>query len=172
MIKISNQLRYYHKHKKQINAKKKKYRDKHKKEYNEYIQNWREKNKKSFLKYRTKYNKIYKRTPSGIYNVLKDRCNQKQISLSFTKIEFINWYKSQIQQCYYCKRTLQRIKNDKKEKIKNRKKRLSIDRPNNNKGYSLNNIVLSCYRCNTTKSDYFTKKEMLKIAKTLYKKGE
>ena len=41
--------------------------------------------------------------------------------------------------------------------------RFSIDRKKNGIGYSLDNIVLACSRCNSIKSDYFTEEEMLKI---------
>jgi 5-methylcytosine-specific restriction endonuclease McrA len=77
---------------------------------------------------------------------------------------------SQSQICYYCKRTLSEVKQDIKENIIFTN-RLSIDRKDSFKGYSLDNIVLACYRCNTIKGRYFTEREMLKLAKTLYKKG-
>ena len=42
----------------------------------------------------------------------------------------------------------------------------------NSIGYNISNIVLSCRRCNSVKSDYFTEEEMIRIGKLLYYKKE
>ena len=120
---------------------------------------------KIYLKH---YLRKYLLTANGIYSHLKYESKRRKIKILFTKKEFEHWYNKQEQICYYCARTVKEIINDKKERI-NVKFRLSIDRKNNKKGYTINNIVLACYRCNCIKSEYFTAKEMLKIGKILYK---
>lgn len=92
----------------------------------------------------------------------------RKINVSFSKDEFIKLWDNQKQECFYCKRPLEKIQN---ENGINRGKRLTVDRINNRKGYELDNIVLSCFRCNRIKSDYFTKKEILKIGKIIFEKS-
>ena len=43
--------------------------------------------------------------------------------------------------------------------------RLSIDRKDNSLGYEKGNLALACMICNKIKSDFFSEKEMLEIAK-------
>jgi len=43
--------------------------------------------------------------------------------------------------------------------------KLTLDRKNNNKPYTIKNIALACCRCNYIKSNLFTYKEMIKLAK-------
>lgn len=118
---------------------------------------WRAKNKDRIKKQQY--------TPHRIYGNLKSRIKKGEI---ISEIDFINWYNSQEQKCYYCERTLEEVKNDIKEKEINQN-RMSIDRKDNDKGYILNNIVFACRRCNEIKSDYFTETEMLRLGKILYK---
>jgi hypothetical protein len=42
---------------------------------------------------------------------------------------------------------------------------MTIDRTNNSLGYEVNNIVKSCWICNSLKSDFFTKEEMKIVSK-------
>lgn len=117
--------------------------------------------------HRTQYLRNYLLTANGIYAHLKYESKRRQIQLLFTKEEFSNWYLHQTYSCYYCSRSLSEILDDKRER-RNAKLRLSIDRLDSNKDYSLDNIVLACYRCNHIKSEYFTADEMLKIGKIIY----
>ena len=43
-------------------------------------------------------------------------------------------------------------------------RRLTVDRKDNDKGYSLDNMVLACHRCNSIKGDWFSYDEMKEIA--------
>ena len=106
--------------------------------------------------------------PNFIYKKLKNNSLIRNISFTLIEKDFINWYNSQEQKCYYCGRTLEEIRKDKRE-LGIKYLRLSIDRKNNKEGYTANNIALCCMRCNKIKSNYFTEQEMLKIGKTLYK---
>jgi len=130
----------------------------------EKARNYQKEHKTRLKHYLRKYNL----TANGIFSHLKQGAKRRHIKILFTKKEFEHWYNKQKQVCYYCARTVKEIINDKKERT-NLKFRLSIERTNNKKGYSLNNIVLACARCNMIKGSYFTAKQMLKIGKIAYK---
>jgi len=102
----------------------------------------------------------------GIYTMLKGQAIQRHINFYLTKEEFIYWYENQEKSCHYCKRTVEKIKND----TLGFNNRLTIDRKNNNIGYQINNIVLACYRCNSIKGDYFTEQEMQNIGQIIENK--
>ena len=73
--------------------------------------------------------------------------------------EFTAWYGQQKQRCHYCGITPAQLNSqDKKQQ------RLTVDRKDNNQGYLLVNICLACFRCNNSKSDFFTEQEWLDIA--------
>ena len=135
---------------------------------------WREKNKNK-LKERAKIyydahqDKIKSSyySPSGIYTALKARAKQRDIKFNITKEDFIEWYNSQKQECYYCKQTLKEINKNQF----GRSDKLTIDRKDNNKGYEIDNIVLACMRCNYIKSDFFTEEEMLQIGNIIKNRG-
>jgi len=166
--------KYYQLHKIEIAKKKKEFyqlhQDKLKKfykdkylRYKEHIKIYQQEHKQEIKNYQ----KNYILTSTSIYSTLLNR-NKKLKREFITKNDFINWYNQQEQKCYYCGRSLKEIKQDQKE-TNNHKNRLSIDRKNNNRGYTLDNIVLACYRCNLIKGNYFTEREMLNIGKILYK---
>lgn len=142
----------------------KKYRAKYRKEINEESKLY---SKKYYIEHKEQ-KKLLALTPKRIYLAILCRARKLQRDLSITEKDFITWYEKTDKMCYYCARTLMEIKRDSKEKDKH-KNRLTVDRKDNSKGYFLTNIVLACHRCNTIKGDYFTEKEMLEIAKMLYK---
>jgi hypothetical protein len=91
-----------------------------------------------------------------------------------TKDSFVEWYSNQIQcqnfRCFYCDTSIFDIRSliDGK-KLRTRKTKhgcrgpvLEIDRKENDKGYSPDNCVLSCYYCNNDKS-YITDGDDYKI---------
>ena len=114
--------------------------------------------------------KEYRQTPAGIYQNIKGRCkynerhdayNRKHHKFNITKKEFIEWYEKQPKLCAYCD-----IPEEKLSLLKdstNKSKKLNIDRIDNDKGYEIGNMVLSCTRCNYIKSDFFTFDEMREI---------
>jgi len=134
-------------HRKEINSRMKKYRKVHIEEIH-------------------KSKKIYYQSIPGIWTMSKFGAKQRNIDFLITKEEFINWYNNQKQECYYCGRSLEELKQDNL----GHDNRLSIDRKDNSKGYTLDNIVLACFRCNFTKSNYFTEQEMLKIGSIIRNK--
>jgi len=113
-----------------------------------------------------RYKKFYYQSVPGIWATLVDSAKQRNIKFSITKEDFINWYNNQEKRCYYCKRILESIKQD----SLGHNNRLTIDRKDNNRGYELDNIVLACFRCNSTKSNYFTEQEMLTIGQIIKNK--
>lgn len=128
-------------------------------------------NKKAKI-YRNKYPKLiqknakkYRESIKGIYEVCKlNGAKERNLIFNISYEDFDKWYKKQPQICHYCERALEKIKLDKHY---HRTNRLTIDRKDNNKGYTLNNIILACDICNKVKSNIFTYKEMLQIGKTL-----
>ena len=104
-------------------------------------------------------------TINGIFISLR---NRKRKDFNLNKEEFIKWYENQDKKCSYCNLTLEEIR--KLPSPYNRKNGLakySIDRKNNDLGYTIDNITLSCFTCNTIKNNFLTYEEMLKIGKEI-----
>jgi len=76
------------------------------------------------------------------------------------------WFIEQKQICAYCNCSVDEV-NDylERTKISVKNKRMSVDRVDNNQGYILGNLTLSCFICNTHKKDFFSHEDFLKIAK-------
>jgi len=115
--------------------------------------------------------KAYRSTPVGVYNQIKGRQtfykkhgHWRHKPINLTKEDFMSWWKSQEPQCFYCK-----IHEDELSLVKDTQNtkatRLTVDCIENRLGYSLDNIVLACGRCNFIKSDFFTHEEMIEIGK-------
>jgi hypothetical protein len=119
-------------------------------------------------KYKKQLKKFYK-SWQGMYYKLRNSAKYIRTRyFNISKKQFKEWYFKQRQKCYYCKRTLKAIrKHDKKFNIP--VKKLTFDRKNNKRGYTIDNIVLCCCLCNFVKRNFFTEKEMLKIGKFLKK---
>ena len=107
--------------------------------------------------------------PKIIFNDLKYHSPRRKIPQEFLLIEqeFINWYNSQEKKCIYCGRTQEEIEKNPRKQANGIERRLSIDRKDNNKGYEINNISLSCYKCNQEKSYNFTQWEFFSIKQKL-----
>jgi hypothetical protein len=155
---LENAKKYYQDNKEKILKLDKRYYKKNKKLIGIKSKQYRKINKEKIK------NTLY--TPLYIYFRTKGNANFRKIEFNISKEDFISWYIKQKQECYYCKRTLEKIKNDNREG-KRFNMRFSIERTNNEKGYFLNNIKLVCFRCNQTKSNFFTEQEMLEIGKII-----
>lgn len=113
--------------------------------------------------------KVYRETPSGVYTNIKSRqafykrhehWRYKPVKIS--REDFIAWYESQQKVCHYCgihETELSQVNDTQNTKAK----RLTVDCIDNDMGYSLDNIVLACGRCNFIKNDFFTHEQMLWI---------
>ncbi len=124
---------------------------------------WVEKQKKQDLnKYRENKATIirrFRRSARGKYWTLKYNSKKKGMLFSINIEDFVTWYESQTFQCFYCKLD---FNSDNREH--NNPRTPTIDRRNNDKEYTLDNIVLACRRCNTVKGNWFTDTEMTEIA--------
>lgn len=118
----------------------------------EYRKNNRERN--------IRYLKNYRNSPVGLYSKVKGQARYEFKSgihkkyFSMNKELFISWYREQPLKCHYCNRGQEALNF-----------RLGLDRKDSTKGYSVDNIVLCCYPCNTAKNDIFTYEEFKEIAK-------
>ncbi len=98
-----------------------------------------------------------------IYNELKNHGNKNvEFELSFD--EFLETIK--ISECHYCNVELIYNKHSKDKGVCN-SRAYQLDRKNNLKGYTLDNIVPCCWECNRLKSDRFTYDEFLLISPSL-----
>lgn len=122
----------------------------------------------------------FAKTPSGIYTNIKSRVRYRSKNprrwgmdkpFNITREEFTEWYESQPKSCVYCgiwEEDLVLIS----DSYNNRTPRLTVDCRNNERGYEVNNLVLACHRCNTTKNDFFTYEDMLIIGSLIKTKWE
>ena len=101
--------------------------------------------------------KLYRASPQNKYYQIKYRATQDGIPITFTRSEFVTWFENQDKICFYCKTSLNPF-------LHHKLNGLTIDRRDNDKGYALDNIALSCVRCNMIKGSWFTEKQMLEIA--------
>jgi len=93
-------------------------------------------------------------TPRGRYTILKGNAKKTRFPhITFTSAEFVQWLVLQGNSCHYCGIQLTNSSLTKS----------NIDRRDNNKGFTLDNMVLSCKKCNIIKSSWFTESEMLEI---------
>ena len=107
-----------------------------------------------------------KRNPTRTkYLNIKNRCSSIGITFDLDYEEFAKWVESQPKKCCYC---------DIAEDVLNfntdvKKRKLTVDRKNSKLGYRLDNICLSCFRCNNSKSDFFSHEEWTYIAANMIK---
>jgi 5-methylcytosine-specific restriction endonuclease McrA len=119
--------------------------------------------------YNKKWHRDANRTPSGKFYNLKFRAKKSNIPFLLTRKQFGEWFLNQELKCHYCGKSVNFGGEDYTNG--NSMKHLTIDRKNTILGYDIDNIVISCRKCNTIKGDWFTEKEMLEIANK-YLKGE
>lgn len=98
------------------------------------------------------------------FSVLKSNAKRRNIDFLLTIHGFKAWLNAQKQQCHYCDVTCTQLMATGRRNTK-----LTIDRMDNNLGYSEGNICLSCSRCNILKSDFFTYDEWKAISNDIVK---
>lgn len=101
--------------------------------------------------------KRYYYSSKGYYTKLRFSAKKRNNHFSLGRDEFIAWFESQRLNCFYCGRLLSRNGGYSNDNI-------TIDRRDNSIGYQIDNIVMSCRRCNTIKGNTFTADEMREIA--------
>jgi hypothetical protein len=132
----------------------------------------------------------YYRFGKGALPILKQGAKKRGITFSLSIGELEEWWKKTPDICYYCntgidehKRLRDYILEYRGENFEIRKfkrfyrsskhKRidwLTLDRMNNELGYTIGNLVKSCWICNSLKSDFFTEKQMRIISPEIIKK--
>ena len=112
-------------------------------------------------------NERRRKNPNSLFHTIRRNARIRGIELNLSKEEFIDWWKRQEQICSYCDIPVSRLSIvDRKKKLS---QRLSIDRLDNSKGYSIENITLSCLQCNFIKSNLFSFAEMREIGQRFIK---
>jgi len=149
---------YYEQNKEKIKAYQAEYRAKNREAWLKKNKLWREAHPDKMKEYMAKYSA----TAKGKFTKLKLRARAGNIPLSMLSAEFIDWFERQDLKCYYCSRVISVAVGQKKLDG------YSIDRKDNNKGYSLENIALCCNRCNMAKGSWFTEEQMLEIAQKYF----
>jgi len=94
---------------------------------------------------------------SGIYTKIKLSSTKKNIVFNLNFNEFIEFTK--IRNCEYCNTSIDW----------NSKDRFNLDRKDNLKGYTKDNLTVCCWNCNNTKSNRFTYDEFLLLSSGLKK---
>lgn len=103
----------------------------------------------------------------GRFNKLRVRAADKGIPFGLNYKEFEGWLERQLSICHYCGVKLTCPLNRHKQFTDR-----TFDRKDNNKGYTIDNLVLACARCNLIKSKWFTEEQMLEIAQKYFKCGK
>lgn len=108
--------------------------------------------------YNRNQQRVYGLTPRGRFHRLKAQAIRRQkAEFLITANEFITWFTRQPFCCYYCEQPLL-------NGWAMQHNTPTIDRKDNAKPYTIENIVLCCWRCNLIKGPWFTEGDMLEIA--------
>ncbi len=103
-----------------------------------------------------------------IYSKKKHNAKTNGVLFNITIQEFEKIYCVD-RKCYYCGISECDIKRNGNMMISSNKSKITIDRKDNNKGYTKDNVVLACPRCNFIKSNFFSEAEMLLIGEEYVK---
>lgn len=142
---------------KENKEKRKEYRKQWYKENKESLAEKQRENKEHIKEVRARY----RDTSRGVYIALKGRIKyggQSELEISYES--FSVWWEQTPKVCCYCGRSVKRA---------NSMEGQSIDRKNPKLSYSLDNIVLSCKRCNTMKGNWLSYEQMLDAAKRYFR---
>lgn len=101
------------------------------------------------------------------HTALKSRAKRKGVKFSLSYDEFADWYAAQeryddIPTCFYCGRQLD-------FEHATQLNGATIDRLDTTLGYSANNMVFCCRRCNVMKGNWLYDGQMLEIADKYFK---
>ncbi len=94
----------------------------------------------------------------AVHNELIKNCTRRKLTLSITYKDFLTFTK--VDKCHYCNNEIKWHPHTKKNsKDVEGARAYKLDRMDNSKGYSMDNSVVCCFRCNRAKSDKFTYQE-------------
>lgn len=97
----------------------------------------------------------------ALYNSIIKLCKEKQINISITFEEFLEFTK--INNCVYCNSEVTWVKYN----ISKNGYRYNLDRKDSTIGYKKDNLVVCCWRCNDLKSNKFSFEEFKLIGDVL-----
>jgi 5-methylcytosine-specific restriction endonuclease McrA len=98
-----------------------------------------------------KLNERHYKTPyKGTYGILRKHAKRRSIELSMTYEEFLPF--TEELQCHYCLSDIVWIKHGKVNAY-------NLDRIDNEKGYSKENCVVCCWKCNNSKGNRYSHEE-------------
>lgn len=112
------------------------------------------------------YLKNYRRTGIVKARELRRKAKERGNSFDLTIEEFANWFDSQEKCCHYCGCEVfeySDLPQGKKQLLG-----LTIDRKDNDKSYSVDNIAIACRRCNLMKGSWLNEEQMLDAAKRYF----
>lgn len=93
----------------------------------------------------------------GLLTKIKNSARKKNIDFDLNLDDLLKFVK--IDKCTYCENTI--YWNSKNSN------RYNLDRMDNSKGYTKDNLVVCCWNCNNTKSNRFTHSEFIKFKPVL-----
>ncbi len=105
-----------------------------------------------------------KRPFESLYNTIIRHARKRGIDEILSYDEFV--LLTEITECYYCNKPIIWIKYG-AGGLKEKRMMYNLDRVDNNKGYSLNNVVVCCGECNRGKGNQYTQGEWACMAKAL-----
>jgi hypothetical protein len=100
------------------------------------------------------------------YGILVNNANKTRVSgftpgVDMSLQDFASWYGSQVKKCHYCHLPEDAIPDIRATtQVGHPLKRLGLDRIDNDRGYTVDNIVLCCFPCNKAKGNVFSEEEM------------
>jgi hypothetical protein len=133
------------------------YREQHPERIRAFNKEWRQNHAEAVRAYARRYYA----SPRGKYNILKSRArrnNARSAPVECSYEEFLEFITNTPMECHYCGVEL-------KDGGKGFSplEGITFDRKDNNKGYRIDNMVLSCRRCNIIKGSWFNEEQMLEI---------
>lgn len=144
--------RLYHKDPQKHNKLGKPWREANREHLNELTRDHYHQNVQEEREYGTLMRKKHPDTRSFIS--IKGGAKKRGIPLQISREDFCVWYNTQPKVCHYCL-IPEQLSQDRD------RRRLTVDRMNNQLGYQLGNLVLACLKCNILKSDMFTYEEWM-----------
>lgn len=93
----------------------------------------------------------------GLLTKIKNSAKKKNLNFNLTLNDVLQFII--IDKCHYCECSIDwDIKNN---------NRYNLDRKDNNKGYTKDNLVVCCWKCNNTRSNLYTYEEFLLLKEGL-----
>lgn len=135
------------------------------------------------------FNSGYFRYGKGAILNMKNSAIKRRVQFNLTEENLNKWWHNSKNKCFYCGSTVEdfitikeyiinyggsdltinRYKRFFDKDIYKKIKDMTIDRKDNSKGYEIDNIVKSCWICNSLKSDFYTENEMKIVGKLIIK---